>query len=103
MEKYADKVFKVIAAYVEEISTDVEHGRITPDSMLSPLGLDSVGRALLIEVMLERFGLSVPRFEFYQANNLGELAEIFARKLREKEMSDADSVQLSISALMAKG
>lgn len=86
MDRYADDIFEIIVAYVEEMCADVDHGPIGRASMLSPLGLDSIGRALLIEKLRETLELSVSSFEFYQANNLGELAEIFAEKVREKEL-----------------
>ena len=85
MKNYADEMFRLLADYVKEMTSDVNHEPITRTSMLSPLGLDSIGRALLIERMMETLQLSAPRYEFYQANNLGELAEIFAAKLGEKE------------------
>jgi polyketide biosynthesis acyl carrier protein len=83
MEKYGEEIFQLISAYVSELTADIDHAPIEKDSMLSPLGLDSIGRALIIEKMIETLNLSGPRYEFYQANNLGELAEVFARKVKE--------------------
>ena len=81
MEKSVDEIFQMIVLCVEEMSAEVDHGPITRASMLSPLGLDSIGRVLLIERMVEALGITGPRFEFFQASNLGELAEIFAMKV----------------------
>lgn len=83
MEKYGEEIFQLISTYVSELTADIDHAPIEKNSMLSPLGLDSIGRALIIEKMIETLNLSGPRYEFYQANNLGELAEVFARKVRE--------------------
>lgn len=76
-------IFDRIAAHVNEISADVEHGPVDRSSMLSPLGMDSIGRAELIARMLEELSLKVSANEFYEANNLGELAALFARKMQE--------------------
>lgn len=55
---------------------------ITRGSMLSPLGLDSIGRAELIEKTLENINLKVgTRIEFHTANNLGELSDMLSEKL----------------------
>lgn len=82
-----NQIYDLIAAHVADISSDVQHGPITRSSMLSPLGMDSIGRAELIARMLEELSLTAPAYEFYQANDLGELAAIFAHKLKEKRIS----------------
>ena len=82
-----DQIYDLIAAHVADISCDVAHGPITPASMLSPLGMDSIGRAELIARMLEELSLTVPAYEFHKANDLGELAAIFASKLEERQIS----------------
>lgn len=81
-----DEIFELIAEQVADISSHIEHEPITPGSMLSPLGMDSIGRAELIERMLEILKLNESRFHFHEANNLGELAEMFDKKLKEREM-----------------
>ncbi|UII31910.1 phosphopantetheine-binding protein [Fulvivirga ulvae] len=80
-------IYDLIAAHVAEITADVEHGPITRASMLSPLGMDSIGRAELIARMQEELSITVPAYEFHQANDLGELAAIFASKISEMQKS----------------
>lgn len=82
----ADEIFELIAEQVADISSHIAHEPITPGSMLSPLGMDSIGRAELIERMLEILELNESRFHFHEANNLGELAEMFDKKVREREL-----------------
>ena len=89
MNKNENHIFDLIAAHVADISSDIEHAPITPSSMLSPLGMDSIGRAELIARMQEELSLTIPANEFYQANNLGELAALFAYKLQEKVNGDS--------------
>jgi polyketide biosynthesis acyl carrier protein len=84
-----DEIFELIAEQVADISSHIAHEPITPRSMLSPLGMDSIGRAELIERMLEILNLKESRFHFHEANNLGELAELFEKKLRETEIRDS--------------
>ena len=82
-----NEIFDLIATQVAEISDGIDHAPITRSSMLSPLGIDSIGRAELISRMSEMLSLSEPPYEFYEANNLGELAAIFARKLKRQQTS----------------
>ena len=85
-----DEIFELIAEQVADISSHIEHEPITPGSMLSPLGMDSIGRAELIERMLETLELNESRFHFHEANNLGELAEMFDKKLKERAMRNTE-------------
>ncbi|WP_040497614.1 phosphopantetheine-binding protein [Fulvivirga imtechensis] len=80
-------IYDLIVAHVADISSGVEHGPITRSSMLSPLGMDSIGRAELIARIQEELSLAIPAYEFHQANDLGELAAIFASKLAERQKS----------------
>ena len=77
----AQQILELIAVNIRQIVPGLENEYVGRDSMLSPLGLDSVGRAELIEKTLEDLGLNVPRYEFHSAHNLGELAELFAKRL----------------------
>ena len=87
MYKTENEIYDLIATQVAEISSGIDHAPITRSSMLSPLGIDSIGRAELIARMVEMLSLNVPAHEFYEANNLGELAAIFARKLKMQQTS----------------
>jgi polyketide biosynthesis acyl carrier protein len=75
------QVFQLIVLNIMEIIPGLENDTIERNSMLSPLGLDSIGRAELIEKTLEDLGLNVPRQEFHCARNLGELADLLAARL----------------------
>ena len=78
-------IFKLIVNNLRQIVPGLEKENIERNSMLSPLGADSIGRAELIEKMLEDLDLHISRFEFHAANNLGELADLFAQKLRAQQ------------------
>jgi polyketide biosynthesis acyl carrier protein len=74
------QILQLIAVNITQIVPGLENDHIERDSMLSPLGLDSIGRVELIERMLEELDLKVPQQVFYSAHNLGELADLFAQK-----------------------
>ena len=88
--KNVDEIFELIAEQVADITSHIAHEPITHGSMLSPLGMDSIGRAELIERMLEILKLNESRFHFHEANNLGELAEMFDKKLKEREIRESE-------------
>lgn len=75
------EILNLIALQIAQMVPELENDPIERDSMLSPLGLDSIGRVELIERMLEELDLNVPRHIFYTAHNLGELADLFAERL----------------------
>ena len=79
------EIFKLIVNNLREIIPGLENESIGRESMLSPLGADSIGRAELIEKTLEDLGLHMSRFGFHIAGNLGELADLFASSLSSKE------------------
>lgn len=77
----SNQIFELIVLNIRDIIPGLENEDIGRNSMLSPLGLDSIGRAELIEKTLEDLGLRAPRNEFHSAANLGELADLFARRV----------------------
>lgn len=78
---HTEEIFELIVLNIRQIAQISKNDIITRNSMLSPLGLDSIGRAELIEQMLDDLELRVPRCEFHTASNLGELAHLFAEKI----------------------
>ena len=80
--------FRLISVNIRRIIPGIREEDINRESMCAPIGLDSIGRAELIEMTLEDLGLSVSRFEFHIAHNLGELSDLFARELQKKNPSD---------------
>jgi polyketide biosynthesis acyl carrier protein len=81
------QIFELIVLNIREIVPGLKNEEIEPNSMLSPLGLDSIGRAELIEKMLEVLDLKAQRYEFHSASNLGELADLFARRVGMRNTS----------------
>jgi len=78
----SDKILMILKMNLLEINPYSSSEKITRESMLSPLGLNSVGRAELIEKTLENVNLKIKtRNEFHTANNLGELSVMIYEKL----------------------
>jgi polyketide biosynthesis acyl carrier protein len=82
-------IFQLILLNIEKIVPHLNMGNIDRAAMCAELGLDSIGRAELIEITLEELRLQAPRPEFHAAHNLGELSDLFARKLKEKNLQQA--------------
>lgn len=80
----SEEIFKIVVDNLNDIIPDIKHEAITYNSKLCPLGVGSVGRAELIEKMLEDLRLDADRFEFHSASNLGELVDLFSKKLKVK-------------------
>ena len=81
----SEKILEIIKTNIREINSDLSNVEITRDSMLSPLGLCSIGRAELIEKTLEDIDLKMARSEFHSAANLGELSDMLSYKLNLKK------------------
>ena len=80
----AEEIFQLITRNVREIVPGLENEGIDRSSMLSPLGLDSIGRAELIEKTMEDLQLTAQRHDFNAVHNLGELADLFARTVKSQ-------------------
>lgn len=77
----SEEILLIVEANIREINPGLDGIEITRSSMLSPLGLDSIGRAELIEKTLEDINLKISRFEFHAAQNIGELSDMLSQKL----------------------
>ncbi|AOY83399.1 acyl carrier protein [Moorena producens JHB] len=76
-----EQVLKLITKYTREVAPELEEVPLEPTDSLKNLGIDSVNRAEIIMMVMEDLSLNIPRVEFAGANNIGELADLFAAKL----------------------
>ncbi|NES04232.1 MAG: acyl carrier protein [Okeania sp. SIO2F4] len=76
-----EKVLQLIIKYTREVAPELEKVPLGATHSLKNLGIDSASRAEIIMMIMEDLSLNVPRIELAGANNIGELAEIFAAKL----------------------
>ena len=75
-------IFEMIVQNIRSIVPELNDEPIERGSMLSPLGLGSIERAELIEQTLEDLNLRTSWQDFHSAHNLGELADLLARRLQ---------------------
>ncbi|NEQ84046.1 MAG: acyl carrier protein [Moorea sp. SIO2I5] len=76
-----EQVLKLIIKYTREVAPELEEAPLEPTDSLKNLGIDSVNRAEIIMMVMEDLSLNIPRIELAGANNIGELADLFAAKL----------------------
>jgi polyketide biosynthesis acyl carrier protein len=76
-----DKLLDLIARHTREILPGLEAHRFAPSDRLVDLGANSVDRAEIAMLVQESLGLSVPRVELFGPKNIGELADLFLRKI----------------------
>ena len=77
------KVFELIEKYTCELTPELKGISIEPTDSLQNLGIDSVNRAEIVMMVMEDLSLNIPRIELAGAQNIGELADLFAAKLEE--------------------
>ncbi|MEM1168620.1 MAG: acyl carrier protein [Cyanobacteria bacterium P01_H01_bin.35] len=76
-----EKILKLIKKHTREIAPELEEAPLEPTDSLKNLGIDSVSRAEILMMVMEDLSLNIPRIELAGANNIGELADLFAAKL----------------------
>ncbi|MGD1713004.1 acyl carrier protein [Hydrocoleum sp. CS-953] len=76
-----EQILNIIRKYTREIAPELEEVPLEPTDSLKNLGIDSVNRAEIIMMVMEDLSLNIPRIELAGANNIGELADLFAAKL----------------------
>ena len=74
-------ILKIIKKYTREVAPELEEVPLERTDSLKNLGIDSVNRAEIIMMVMEELSLNIPRVELAGAQNLGELADLFAAKL----------------------
>ncbi len=76
-----DRVFQVIAESAKEVLPNLASHSFQFSDSLKALGANSIDRADVIMMTLERLELKVPLVELAKAENIGALADLLAAKL----------------------
>jgi polyketide biosynthesis acyl carrier protein len=71
----------IIAQRTREILPGLDAHQFVASDRLVDLGANSVDRAEIVMLVQESLGLSVARVELFGPKNIGELADLFLRKL----------------------
>ena len=71
----------LIARHARDVVPGLDGHAFVPSDRLADLGANSVDRAEITMLVQESIGLSVPRVELFGPTNIGELADLFLKKL----------------------
>lgn len=75
------ELLDLIAQHTREIVPGLDGHQFIASDRLADLGANSVDRAEIAMLVQESVGLSVPRVELFGPKNIGELADLFLKKL----------------------
>jgi polyketide biosynthesis acyl carrier protein len=78
------ELLEIIARHAKEILPGLDAHQFVASDRLVDLGANSVDRAEITMLVQESLGLSVPRVELFGPRNVGELADLFLKKLEER-------------------
>jgi len=78
-----EEAFELIKKQTIEIVPELADVEIKITDSLKDLGANSVDRAEILMMAMEELELDIPRVELYGANNIEELAIMFADKINE--------------------
>jgi len=75
------ELLELIAQHTREILPGLDAHQFVASDRLVDLGANSVDRAEIAMLVQEALGLLVSRVELFGPKNIGELADLFLRKL----------------------
>lgn len=75
------ELLDLIAQHTREILPGLDGHQFVASDRLVDLGANSVDRAEIAMLVQESLGLSVSRVELFGPKNIGELADLFLKKL----------------------
>ena len=75
------QILELIAHSAREVLPDLQSHGFTESDCLADLGANSVDRAEIVMLVQEALNLTIPRVELFGPANIGELAELFAKRL----------------------
>ena len=74
-------LLELIGAHTREVIPNLDAHVFVASDRLADLGANSVDRAEIAMLVQESIGLAVPRVELFGPTNIGELADLFLKKL----------------------
>ena len=76
-----NEILQLIARHTREILPGLDAHEFVASDRLVDLGANSVDRAEIAMLVQESLNLSVSRVELFGPKNIGELAELFLKKI----------------------
>jgi polyketide biosynthesis acyl carrier protein len=75
------EVLNLIAQHTRDVLPGLDDHRFAAADRLVDLGANSVDRAEIAMLVEESLGLSLPRVELFGPKNIGELADLFLKRV----------------------
>jgi polyketide biosynthesis acyl carrier protein len=75
------ELLDLIGLHTREIVPGLDYHQFVPTDRLVDLGANSIDRAEIAMMVQESLGLCVSRVELFGPKNIGELADLFLKKL----------------------
>ena len=75
------ELLEIIGLHTREVIPGLDAHVFIPSDRLADLGANSVDRAEIAMLVQESLGLSVSRVELFGPRNIGELADLFLKKI----------------------
>ena len=75
-----EEILAIIVDCCREVLPRLQSHAFDATDRLADLGADSVDRAEVVTLVLERLSVTMPRTELFGARNIGELAGLLARR-----------------------
>jgi polyketide biosynthesis acyl carrier protein len=80
VEVTRDSVYLILNDCIKSVLGDLRHISFGAADRLADLGADSVSRADIVALALQRLDLEIPRTQMFGPKNIGELAELLYEK-----------------------
>ncbi|WP_444944872.1 acyl carrier protein [Microbulbifer sp. ZKSA006] len=78
----SNDIYAMVVELTCEVLPELEDHQFQPSDSLESLGANSMDRAEIVMMALERLNLKIPRVETVGPENIGELAELFLDKMQ---------------------
>jgi polyketide biosynthesis acyl carrier protein len=75
------EMLELIATHAREILPGLEAHTFAASDRLADLGANSIDRAEIVMLVQDSLSLAVPRVELFGPKNVGELADLFLKKM----------------------
>jgi len=76
-----EEILQLIGSCTREVLTDLATHQFVSTDRLADLGANSVDRAEIVMMTVEKLSLQIPRTEVFGPRNIGELADLLHAKM----------------------
>lgn len=76
-----NEIFKLIRNHTYEVAPYLNKESIKLTDNLKDLGVDSMGRAEIVMMVMEELTLNISKIDLAKANNIEELVDLFSKNI----------------------